>query len=688
MKQSIGAARPKCNYSSIPKELRAERTYIYWKLEQDPKTGKTIKRPINPKTMLYGGQNDPTCFVTLDEAEKVFTQEAAKQMPAIHGIGMAFKNDQIIGLDLDKVFDQSGNLKPVAKDILENARGFVEKSVSGTGYHIITKTDKPFSNYKDHDIGFEVFKSNMFIALTGDVDEQYSAKEFPRSPVDLAVLDKYLKRSTEAYEASKQAFDGFAQTRDLNLCNDELRSIVMSIQPPDDGYEFWLKVGMATHHQTRGSDEGLDIWKEYSTQDADVFGAYGGDSQLNYKWRTFYKGGAKESVTASTLRWLAKEFPKFGQAALKDQSYALEQTSATEYVIDGIIAEGIFVLAGQSGIGKTTLLLPLAAYAAHLCADGDELKPALRRPVLYLTEDRKQALRILSGLRNHCGVTKSEDEFNKWFQVRETQRMSKGQIAKLIRDFAAENKVYMDGANGQPVLIPPLIVADTLAATLDLEDENNNALVSEFISTIKLACSETGTSLWLIAHISKVNNKADIESMTARGASAFGADVHGTGFVIKDPQVGEDKRFLIMGKKRYEAAFNELCFKTERYEVEVTNRLGHKLIESYRVGFASKSGFEERKEEGKIRQITKYETEVMGAVRGYGQPYITIKTLSALMESTGGSKYQRLTASVSKLVQDGVLEMMSGKDAIELGIPVESNTKAVYSLPKVEDFQV
>ena len=238
-------------------------------------------------------------------------------------------------------------------------------------------------------------------------------------------------------------------------------------------------------------------------------------------------------------------FPQFAELIAK---YDLEETAATEYVIDRIIGERIFVLSRQSGIGKTTLLLPLAALAAHICVIDHPLKPILRRPVLYLTEDRKQAVRILSGLRKHCGVNMSTTEMNPWFKIRETHRMNKDETAQLIQRFAEENKMYMKDVNGNDVLIPLLIVADTVAATLDLDDENNNSEVSKYISNIKSACSDTGASLWLIAHISKGMNRSQVSDMSARGASAFGTDAHGTCFVIKDDTGDEERRFLILGK--------------------------------------------------------------------------------------------------------------------------------------------
>jgi RecA-family ATPase len=332
--------------------------------------------------------------------------------------------------------------------------------------------------------------------------------------------------------------------------------------------------------------------------------------------------------------------------------------------------------------------LPLAALAAHLCADDHKLKPILRRPVLYLTEDKKQAIRILAGLRLHCGVTATPDEIKKWFRVRETTRMSKDEIAKLIRNFSDENKSYMTDINGRGVLIPVLIVADTIAATLDLEDENNNSQVSKFIAEIKSACSDTGASLWLIGHISKVMNRAEVSNMSARGASAFGADANGTGFIIKDEKGDESKRYLLLDKKRYEVDFNEVSFTTQRYDIFAKNRLGKTLMETYRIGSIEQSSEQNRREEVQQVQLSRDEGKVLDAMRQSGHLYFPKSLISTLAGMGSGTAYQKLAGILMKLVADHRLSIVPPSEAKDVGLRLPSNVKEVYKLTPLKDFDV
>jgi RecA-family ATPase len=477
------------------------------------------------------------------------------------------------------------------------------------------------------------------------------------------------------------------------MSTEELRDLVMSIVPPDPGRDTWIKMGMICHHQERGSLDGLDIWHDWSNlgnEHPELYGSPASYSEIEYQWHSFKKEPIKgrRLTTHKTLRYWAKKGAPCNEAIFVDTEYDLEETCATEYVIDGFIAEGIFVLSGQSGIGKTTLLLPLAALAAHICAHDHPLKPILRRPVLYLTEDKKQAVRIFSGLRNHCDVQMSAAEMNQWFKIRETHRMNKEEIAQLIHQFAMNNKKYMKDINGKDVLIPVLIVADTVAASLDLEDENNNSEVSKFISKIKSACSETGASLWLIAHISKAMNRSDVSDMSARGASAFGADANGTGFVITDDKVDEDKRFLILGKKRYEVDFNEVSFATQRYEIPVKNRLGQSLTESYRIGSIEKSSEQNRKVASQRAQLTRDENKVLNEILQSGQIYLPKTLVGTITGMATGNAYQRLGGILAKLVADQRLEIISAKTAKAEGANVSANTKEVYRIKPSLNFDV
>lgn len=143
-----------------------------------------------------------------------------------YGFSFALNYDYI-GVDLDNAYDDSGEIKKWAYDIISNLRtAYIEKSMSGKGLHIFVKLKKQFKhkgkitinyklgkyketqktsgcNLKDKD-GIEIYYCNRFLAMTGNVvqnvksigDEghQYIENLF-KSLVDIQEANKNNKKS-------------------------------------------------------------------------------------------------------------------------------------------------------------------------------------------------------------------------------------------------------------------------------------------------------------------------------------------------------------------------------------------------------------------------------------------------------------------------------------------------------------
>lgn len=76
---------------------------------------------------------------------------------------------------------------------------------------------------------------------------------------------------------------------------DHVRLIEMLKQlHPDMGYDEWLRVGMAIHHEHNGSDEGLRLWDAWSKQGK----KYKGLNDLIPHWQSFAAGGG---ITGNSL---------------------------------------------------------------------------------------------------------------------------------------------------------------------------------------------------------------------------------------------------------------------------------------------------------------------------------------------------------------------------------------------------
>lgn len=76
----------------------------------------------------------------------------------------------------------------------------------------------------------------------------------------------------------------------------ELEALLAS-QDPNLAYNEWLKVGMALHHETGGSNAGLALWNHWSAGSA----KYQGIADLEPHWRSF-NAKAENPVTLGSLR--------------------------------------------------------------------------------------------------------------------------------------------------------------------------------------------------------------------------------------------------------------------------------------------------------------------------------------------------------------------------------------------------
>lgn len=267
--------------------------------------------------------------------------------------------------------------------------------------------------------------------------------------------------------------------------------------------------------------------------------------------------------------------------------YDLDTLKPVEFVIDGFISNKITVIAGPPGVGKTSLLVPLAFHAAHLCDPDSEIKPVLRRRVIYVTEDADQVERIIYGICKHEQLKEPKEGFRYWFRIENARRKKGDDLAAFITKMRNEYSINL-GSEHNNYIVEPLIVLDTSNATIDLDNENDNAEAGKIIADIKSAIGRS--AVWLVAHTSKVTSKTEVDQMSARGAGAFEGDANAVAYLLNL----DGNRFLTLGKRRFEADYTDIKFESFADSEQVNTPWGTVQTVRYRYGIPCISSTEER----------------------------------------------------------------------------------------------
>jgi hypothetical protein len=271
------------------------------------------------------------------------------------------------------------------------------------------------------------------------------------------------------------------------------------------------------------------------------------------------------------------------------------------WVIPGFIGHGVVPIAGAGGVGKTTVIAPLAMTAAGL--HGDDLMPAEWRHVVYVTEDVEQVHRIMAGLISDLNI--SIDLVRERFHVVEAVRLDPIRVAAVGATYREQFTREVGG-----VKVLPLVVLDTKSAVMELENENDNSETSRMMAALKQGFA--GLPVWLICHVAKANF-GRVDTLSSRGASSGGDDANQTLFVIQE---GEN-RFLLQGKKRFEPKWPELEILSYSSQTVVPDEFGNPETVILRWGIARppQQTRQQAAEQATEQQQDKDDAELRQAVR-------------------------------------------------------------------------
>lgn len=296
---------------------------------------------------------------------------------------------------------------------------------------------------------------------------------------------------------------------------------------------------------------------------------------------------------------------------------AMGEVMPPNWLVPGFLAaDGATVVAGTHGVGKSTALVPLCLTIAGI-AGHPELMPRQWRHICFCTEDAGQITRIIAGIVGHGGLGINADTVRERFHLVEAKRLNPAFVAQVAPTYREMFTRTIDG-----VEVPPLTVFDTKSACFATEDENSNSESSQLMSTLKQ--NFEGMPVWLITHVAKASRN-DTSGLTARGASALEADANCTAFLTAEG----DKRYLVLGKRRFEPRWPELVFESHTATVPAKDAWGNVEMVSLRWATAAppemsrQDAQQEAREEAQREEANACRGEVLDVVSiawAAGQP--------------------------------------------------------------------
>jgi hypothetical protein len=157
---------PASPYDNIPDELKSLKQWTVYKTYPDKDNpGKLKKVIISPIDSSFAHSDAPDMWASYEQAKAYADRHGYKGLVFALGTGITF-------IDIDRAVDKDSGaiVSPEARRLLELIPdSYTERSVSGTGIHILVKGSLPSDAYRRNDAkGIEMYDNRRFICVTGD----------------------------------------------------------------------------------------------------------------------------------------------------------------------------------------------------------------------------------------------------------------------------------------------------------------------------------------------------------------------------------------------------------------------------------------------------------------------------------------------------------------------------------------
>ena len=335
--------------ANIPDELRRRRQWVNHDAE---------KIPYTPGTKRRAASTDSETWRSFEEA-----------VADGRGIGFVFTSgDPYTGVDLDKCRDpKTGAVETWAQQIADDLGGYVEASPSGTGLHIIVKGKLPMGNNRRGHI--EAYSSERYFTMTGTG----SGGRIPKRQE--ALEEFYREHLQDRPQPAKPARGGEEPT-------DE--QILEKLLHEPSGKGRALFAGDVSGYESHSNADQAFMNKLYFYTQDDLqidrlfrrSGLYRAKwDRADYRRRTYMKAA---NTILETYDWNRVKVnvgsnpanppnltnlpnsPNRPNPAVKSAAKLLEtKMEPTRWAVQGVLPEGVTLLAGKPKQGKSWMALGL-----------------------------------------------------------------------------------------------------------------------------------------------------------------------------------------------------------------------------------------------------------------------------------------------------------------------------------------
>lgn len=511
-----------------------QRFGVYESFETPTKKVKNIC--VSPNTGTRYSTADLETSLSFDEAmEEIEHLKAAHHGADIEYGLILFMPETLLCVDFDGTddFDPDSEEYAAHMDLMTEAPTWVERSVSGVGYHAFYSLEpieySTLTNTNDHDLNIDTRVKGGFVFLTGNIREGFDLPIAPYSSLPVNFRRHLVQRCLPNLEAHRSQLPW---ELDNTKADTDVIATMFMRYPQSAKYLFTTQSQEGMSEMIYGPLKDLirtsmnyeQVKRIYDQSPAGLIENASPKRQHNksafdsWKKRCINKAGA--DLLAEGRFFNPTDYNVYitetddAKSWIPTRTREMSEYAETDWIVKGVVpAEGTMLLYGPSGSGKTFLTLDLAMTIAR----GEEWFGLKTRkvPISYFGLEGETGIHNrVYGYNKHYAQTHLDEAGN---PIENPGCFDVYRRPLNLRDDAMVDNVIsavkMQGCE------KGLIIIDTLAKSAQGMDENAGKDATLYMGNVARIARETSCIVALVHHTGKDTEKG------ARGHSSIIAGV-------------------------------------------------------------------------------------------------------------------------------------------------------------------